>query len=177
MLRKECEAGNAASAAMRIVVAAVGRSRAAKGGAPEQTLFDDYARRLVARGPAGLTLELREVEERRKLPVEARRTAEGDLLLGQIPEGATRVALDARGKTLSSEDFAKRLARWRDDGVADLAFAIGGADGLDRRLIDGAALVLSLGAMTWPHLLARVLLAEQIYRAQSILLGHPYHRA
>ena len=162
---------------MRIVVAAVGRHRAAKGGAPEQTLFDDYARRLVVRGPAGLTLELREVEERRKLPVEARRAAEGDLLLAQIPRGAPRVALDARGKALSSEDFARRLAHWRDDGIADLAFVIGGADGLDRRLTDGAALVLSLGAMTWPHLLARALLAEQIYRAQSILLGHPYHRA
>ena len=161
---------------MRITVAAVGRSRAAKGGAPEQALFDDYARRLVARGPAGLTLDLREVEERRKLPTAARRAAEADLLLAQIPNGATRVALDGRGKTLSSEDFAKRLARWRDDGVGDLAFVIGGADGLDRRIIDGAGLVLSLGAMTWPHLMVRAMLAEQIYRAQSILLGHPYHR-
>jgi 23S rRNA (pseudouridine1915-N3)-methyltransferase len=162
---------------MRITVAAVGRSRAAKGGAPEQALFDDYAKRLVARGPAGLTLALREVEERRKLPTEARRAAEADLLLAQIPNGATRVALDGRGKTLSSEDFAKRLARWRDDGVGDIAFVIGGADGLDRRIIDGAGLVLSLGTMTWPHLLVRAMLAEQIYRAQSILLGHPYHRA
>ena len=86
------------------------------------------------------------------------------------------VALDGRGKTLTSEEFATRLARWRDDGIADLVFVIGGADGLDRRLIERAAFVLSLGAMTWPHLLVRVLLAEQIYRAQSILLGHPYHR-
>lgn len=162
---------------MRITVAAVGRSRAAKGGALEQALFDDYARRLVARGPAGLTLDLREVEERRKLPTEARRAAEADLLLAQIPNGATRVALDGRGKTLSSEDFAKRLARWRDDGIGDLAFVIGGADGLDRKIVDGAGLVLSLGAMTWPHLMVRAMLAEQIYRAQSILLGHPYHRA
>lgn len=162
---------------MRIVVAAVGRSRAGKDGAPEQTLFDDYARRLVARGPAAMTLELREVEERRKLPTDARRAAEADLLLAQIPKGAARVALDGRGKTLSSEDLAKRLRGWSDDGVGDLAFVIGGADGLDRRLIEGAALVLSLGAMTWPHLLVRAMLAEQIYRAQSILLGHPYHRA
>ncbi len=162
---------------MRIVVAAVGRSRAGKGGAPEQTFFDDYARRLVARGPAGLTLELREVEEKRKLPTETRRASEADLLLAQIPKGAARVALDGRGKTLSSEDFARRLRGWSDDGVADLAFVIGGADGLDRRIIEGAALVLSLGAMTWPHLLVRAMLAEQIYRAQSILLGHPYHRA
>ncbi len=161
---------------MRIVVAAVGRSRAGKTGAAEKTLFDDYAQRLVARGPAGLTLELREVEERRKLPVEARRGAEAALLLAQIPARATRVALDGRGRALSSEDFARRLARWHDDGVSDLAFVIGGADGLDRGVTEGAALVLSLGLMTWPHLLVRVLLAEQIYRAQSILLGHPYHR-
>lgn len=162
---------------MRILVAAVGRSRAAKGGAAEQALFDDYAKRLAARGPAGMTLALREVEERRKLPTEARRTAEADLLLSVIPQAAVRVALDGRGKVLSSEDFAKRLARWRDDGVGDLAFVIGGADGHDRKIIEGAGLVMSLGAMTWPHLLVRAMLAEQIYRAQSILLGHPYHRA
>lgn len=158
---------------MRIVVAAIGRARAA----PEQALFDDYARRLVRSGPAGLTLELAEAEERRKLAVEARRAAEGALLLARAPQGALIVALDARGKTLSSEDFARQLARWRDDGTAALAFVIGGADGLDPALLKRARLVLSLGAMTWPHLLVRAMLAEQIYRAQSILLGHPYHRA
>ncbi|HEX9461265.1 MAG TPA: 23S rRNA (pseudouridine(1915)-N(3))-methyltransferase RlmH [Alphaproteobacteria bacterium] len=158
---------------MRVVVAAIGRARAA----PEQALFDDYARRLVRQGPAGLTLELREAEERRKLTVDARRAAEAELLSAQIPKGATVVALDGRGKPLSSEDFARRLQRWRDDGVGDLAFIIGGADGLDPGLVKRADLVLSLGALTWPHLLVRAMLAEQIYRAQSILLGHPYHRA
>ncbi len=163
---------------MRIVVAAIGRARAGgKGAAQEQALFDDYAGRLVRSGPAGLTLELREAEERRKLPTEARREAEAQLLLSQIPKGATLVALDGRGKTLSSEDFAKRLARWRDDGVADLAFVIGGADGLHPDLLKRAQFTLSLGTMTWPHLLVRAMLAEQIYRAQSIMLGHPYHRA
>ena len=157
---------------MRIVVAAIGRARAA----PEQALFDDYARRLVRQGPAGLTLELREAEERRKLTVDARRAAEAELLSAQIPKGATTVALDGRGKSLTSEDFATRLRRWRDDGVGDLAFVIGGADGLDPGLVKRADLVLSLGALTWPHLLVRAMLAEQIYRAQSILLGHPYHR-
>jgi 23S rRNA (pseudouridine1915-N3)-methyltransferase len=161
---------------MRIVVAAVGRGRAGKRAAAEQALFDDYAGRLAGRGPAGMTLALREVEERRKLPVDQHRAAEAALLLAEIPKGAIIVALDARGKTLSSEDFAKRLARWRDDGVGDIAFVIGGADGLDRRIIERAAFVLSLGSMTWPHLLVRAMLAEQIYRAQSILLGHPYHR-
>lgn len=162
---------------MRIVVAAVGRGRAGKAAAAEQALFDDYAKRLVARGPAGMTLALHEVEERRKLPVDQHKAAEAALLLAEIPRGATIVALDTRGKSLSSEDFAKRLRRWCDDGVADLVFVIGGADGLDRTIIERASFVLSLGAMTWPHLLARTMLAEQIYRAQSILLGHPYHRA
>jgi 23S rRNA (pseudouridine1915-N3)-methyltransferase len=157
---------------MRIVVAAIGRARAA----PEQALFDAYARRLVRSGPAGLTLELIETEERRKLAGEPLRKAEAELLLARIPKDATLVALDGRGKALGSEDFARRLQRWRDDGVGTLAFVIGGADGLDAVLIQRARFVLSLGAMTWPHLLVRAMLAEQIYRAQSILLGHPYHR-
>jgi len=157
---------------MRIVVAAVGKARAA----PEQALFEDYARRLVKGGPAGLTLELAEVEERRKLTGEPLRKAEAGLLLARIPKDSTLVALDGRGKTLGSEAFANQLARWRDEGVGDLAFVIGGADGLDPAVLKRARLVLSLGAMTWPHLLVRAMLAEQIYRAQSILLGHPYHR-
>ena len=157
---------------MHITVAAIGRSRAA----PEQALFDDYARRLIKNGPAALTLDLKDAEERRKLGTDARRAAEAELLLDLIPKGATVVALDARGKTLSSEDFAKRIARWRDESVSHLVFVIGGADGLDPAVIKRANFVLSLGAMTWPHLLVRAMLAEQIYRAQSILLGHPYHR-
>jgi 23S rRNA (pseudouridine1915-N3)-methyltransferase len=99
------------------------------------------------------------------------------LLADAVPKGATIIVLDQRGKTLSSEDFATRLGRWQDEGVGDLAFIIGGADGLDPAWRQRAALVLSLGAMTWPHVLARVMLAEQLYRAQSILAGHPYHRA
>jgi 23S rRNA (pseudouridine1915-N3)-methyltransferase len=86
------------------------------------------------------------------------------------------VALDGKGRTLTSAQFARHLGGWRDHGVKDLAFAIGGADGLDAAVIDRAQLVLSLGPMTWPHMLARALLVEQIYRAQCILAGHPYHR-
>ena len=158
---------------MRIIVAAVGKARSA----PEQALFEDYARRLVKGGPAGLTLELAEVEERRKLAGEPLRKAEAGLLLARIPRDSTLVALDGRGKVVGSEAFANQLARWRDEGVSDLAFVIGGADGLDPALVRRARFVLSLGAMIWPHLLVRAMLAEQIYRAQSILLGHPYHRA
>ena len=101
---------------------------------------------------------------------------EGELLLKAVPEGALVVALDAAGKTLTSAAFAKRLGAWRDGGVKDVAFLIGGADGLDGAVTGAADEVLSLGAMTWPHLLARAMLAEQIYRAQCILAGHPYHR-
>ena len=157
---------------MRLILAAIGKARSG----PEQALFEDYARRLVKNGPAGLTLEIAEAEERRKLTGDARRAAEAGLLLARIPKDAALIALDARGKTLTSESFANHLARWRDDGLAALAFVIGGADGLDPTLLKRARFVLSLGPMTWPHLLVRAMLAEQIYRAQSILLGHPYHR-
>ena len=101
---------------------------------------------------------------------------EGELLLRAVPDGARVVALDAAGKTLTSAAFAKHLGAWRDAGVKDVAFLIGGADGLDGAVTGAADLVLSLGAMTWPHLLARAMLAEQIFRAQCILSGHPYHR-
>jgi 23S rRNA (pseudouridine1915-N3)-methyltransferase len=90
--------------------------------------------------------------------------------------GARFVALDEHGASWSSRDLAERLAAWRDQGSATLAFAIGGAEGLGRAVIDRADAVLSLGAMTWPHLLARGMLLEQLYRAQQILAGHPYHR-
>ena len=90
---------------------------------------------------------------------------------------STSIALDGRGKSLTSEGLAARLGHWRDDGVKDIAFLIGGADGLPRAVTETAHLTLSLGAMTWPHLLVRGMLCEQIYRAEQILRGHPYHRA
>jgi 23S rRNA (pseudouridine1915-N3)-methyltransferase len=101
---------------------------------------------------------------------------EGELILAALPDGARLVALDERGAAWSSRDLAERLGGWRDGGVATLAFAIGGADGLAPAVVERADAVLSLGAMTWPHLLARCLLLEQLYRAQQILAGHPYHR-
>ena len=86
------------------------------------------------------------------------------------------VALDETGRNLDSRAFAQQIARWRDDGAADLVFAIGGADGLGSPLLHRATLRLALGAMTWPHQLVRLMLAEQVYRAVTILSGHPYHR-
>ena len=152
---------------MQCQIVAVGRARSG----PMRDLFDDYAKRLKP------PLELREVEERRPLKGRELKSREGALLLDALPKDAHVVALDGDGKPLSSEDLAKRLGNWRDDGIRNAAFVIGGADGLDKSVLDRADFTLSLGAQTWPHMLVRVMLAEQLYRADSILAGHPYHRA
>lgn len=152
---------------MKLTIAAIGRS----GRGPERELYDHYAGRI--RWP----LALRELEEKRKLPAAELMRREGDLLLGAVPAGAVLVALDRQGKAMDSETFARQLGRWRDDSVSDIAFLIGGADGHAEPLLKKAALVLSFGPMTWPHQLARAMLAEQIYRSQQLLVGHPYHRA
>ena len=152
---------------MKLLIACIGR--ASRG--PERDLYEHYANRI--RWP----LALRELEEKRKLPTAQMILREGELLLGAVPAKSVLVALDRRGKVLDSEGFARRLGRWRDDSVNDVAFLVGGADGHGEALLKKTALILSFGAMTWPHLLARALLAEQIYRAQQLLAGHPYHRA
>jgi 23S rRNA (pseudouridine1915-N3)-methyltransferase len=155
---------------MRIHIIAVGRAR----GGPERELFDSYRRRLA------MPVEMVEVEERRKLPPTALKLREGELLQAALPGkqgGRIVVALDEHGKRLTSAAFARQLDTWRKSGVAHLAFLLGGADGLSDEVREQADVLLSLGDMTWPHLLARALLAEQLYRAQSILAGHPYHRA
>jgi 23S rRNA (pseudouridine1915-N3)-methyltransferase len=117
-----------------------------------------------------------EVEEKRRLSPAELKAREAELILGTVPAGARLVALDRSGAEWSSRELADRLRKWRDGGVADLAFAIGGAEGLGPAVIDRAHQALSLGAMTWPHLLCRCMLLEQLYRAQQILAGHPYHR-
>lgn len=152
---------------MQITVAAVGR---AKPGA-ERDLFDSYAGRLPWR------IALKEIEIKKELATDVRRAREAEALLAAVPDGARIVALDERGKSEGSEAFAKRLGKWRDDGARTIAFLIGGADGLDESLRKRADLVLSFGALTWPHMLVRAMLAEQLYRAHTILTGHPYHRS
>lgn len=117
-----------------------------------------------------------EVEERRSLPVGPLKIREGELILAALPAGVPFVALDERGVQWSSRALAERIAVWRDRGSPELAFAIGGADGLHSMVLDCADVTLSLGSMTWPHLLVRGMLLEQLYRAQQILAGHPYHR-
>lgn len=156
---------------MRSVLAAVGRLKSG----PMRDLYLEYAGRL-GRGPLG-PLELREVEERRPLPSSERVAREAELLRAALPEGSVRIALDERGKALDSDAFARQLGGWLDDGRRVVGFWIGGADGLHPDLRAEADLLLSFGAMTWPHLLVRSLLAEQLYRAETILTGHPYHRA
>ncbi len=151
---------------MRITIAAVGRIKAG----PERALQDHYAGRL------SWPLEVREVEERKRLAPDKLKSREAELLIAACPGGAVTVALDGTGKQFSSIRFARRLGGWQDDGISDVAFLIGGADGLDAAALEAADLVLSLGAMTWPHLMVRGMLLEQLYRAQQILAGHPYHR-
>lgn len=154
---------------MRLWLAAVGRLSGARAG-PEGAVFETYARRLTD------PLTVREVPEERARSAAERRRREAQRLQSQIPDGATVVALDETGQTIGSRAFAGRLADWRDGGVRDLCFLIGGADGLEPDLRTSADLVLSLGVMTWPHLLVRGMLAEQLFRAQCIQTGHPYHR-
>ena len=155
---------------MRITIAAVGRARSG----PARELYDFYIERLDER--AFVRVTLKEVEEKRPLPAAALVEREGELLLAAIPKEALLIALDEKGKAMSSQAFADHLTALRDEGVQELAFVIGGADGLAATVKQRARLVLSLGAMTWPHLLVRALLAEQLYRVQTILTKHPYHR-
>ncbi|MEM8869432.1 MAG: 23S rRNA (pseudouridine(1915)-N(3))-methyltransferase RlmH [Pseudomonadota bacterium] len=156
---------------MRLVIVAVGRLRSG----PELDLFDNYRSRFERTGrPLALgPLALAEVESRKG----SSGAAEAPLLDAAVPRGAVRIMLDERGKQLSSPEFANHIADWRDQGRGEAAFVIGGADGLDRSLRDKADLTLSFGPMVWPHLLIRAMLAEQLYRAASILAGTPYHRA
>lgn len=142
---------------------------------PEQDLYADYAARFAKTGRAlGLgPLSLSEVDDRRGGGM----AAEAALLARAMPEGARLIVLDERGAQMTSPDFAALLARMRDGGAADAAFVIGGADGIAPDLRARADHSLSLGPMVWPHMLVRVMLAEQLYRAATILSGGPYHRA
>jgi len=157
---------------MRLHICAVGRIRADQ---PERALLEDYQSRFNRTGrPLALgPLHEVEVEDKKGLGM----GAEAELLARVLPAGALIVAMDERGRTLTSPQFAEQIARWRDSGRQDVAFLIGGADGLAPDLRARADASISLGAMVWPHMLVRVMLAEQLYRAATILAGSPYHRA
>ncbi|MGV6888731.1 23S rRNA (pseudouridine(1915)-N(3))-methyltransferase RlmH [Rhodophyticola sp. SM2404] len=155
---------------MRIHLCVVGRLRSG----PERILLDDYLTRFEKSGRAlGLgPVQVHEVEDKKGGGM----SAEADLLRRAIPSGAAIWAMDERGKVMSSPAFAQDIAKLRDQGRGDLAFVIGGADGIDPSLRSQADRTISFGAMVWPHMLVRVMLSEQIYRAASILAGAPYHR-
>jgi 23S rRNA (pseudouridine1915-N3)-methyltransferase len=151
---------------LRILVIAVGRLRAG----PELELYRHYAARL------NWAVAVKEIAAAAGGTAAVARARDGAALLAALPPGARAVALDAGGELLTSEGLAARLGGWRDSGLDTLAFLIGGAEGLDDKLRARADLLLAFGRVTWPHLLMRGMLAEQLYRAQQILAGHPYHR-
>ena len=160
---------------MRLVLIAVGRLKA---GAERDLAARYLARAIAAARAVGLAgIDMRELDDSRARRPEDRKAEEARAILAAIPVGARLLLLDERGKNLSSEEFAADIGKARDSGTPALALAIGGPDGLDQTLRARAHLILAFGAMTWPHQLVRVMAAEQIYRAVTILAGHPYHRA
>ncbi|SNY90682.1 23S rRNA (pseudouridine1915-N3)-methyltransferase [Cohaesibacter sp. ES.047] len=159
---------------MKLIMAAIGRQKAG----PETELVARYQDRAVKAGRAlGLSgPDMVEFAESRARNANERKAQEATQLLGAIPSGAFIIALDEHGKNLSSEAFAQLVDKERINSTPAMAFVIGGPDGHGQDLLQKADLKIALGAMTWPHQVARILLAEQIYRAITILTGHPYHR-
>jgi 23S rRNA (pseudouridine1915-N3)-methyltransferase len=159
---------------VKLYLVGVGRLKAG----PERELVARYADRCAASGRnIGFpTFEMRELDESRARRPEDRKAEEAVGLEALLPAQARRICLDERGKSIASEDFAKKLGDWRDAGAAACAIVIGGPDGLDPGFRAKADLTLAFGAMTWPHQLVRALAAEQVFRAMTILSGHPYHR-
>jgi len=159
---------------VRILIAAVGKLKAG----PERDLCDRYLDRAQKTGRAlGLTrIEVREWPESRAPRGEDRRAEEAAVIAAEISPDARIILLDERGSNTTSTEFATQIGDIRDRGVSDLVFAIGGPDGHGSALVARAHHIVAFGAMTWPHQVMRVLLAEQIYRATTILSGHPYHR-
>ncbi|MDO8397336.1 MAG: 23S rRNA (pseudouridine(1915)-N(3))-methyltransferase RlmH [Bradyrhizobium sp.] len=159
---------------MRLVVVSIGRLKQG----PERELaeryrerFGDISRKLGFRG-----LEIHEIPESRARDAATRISEEAAAISAAIPDKSVLVALDEHGDNIDSAAFARLLGRWRDEGLANTIFAIGGADGLSPDLRRKAKLCVAFGAATWPHQMVRVMLLEQIYRAATILAGHPYHR-
>ncbi|WP_374307228.1 23S rRNA (pseudouridine(1915)-N(3))-methyltransferase RlmH [Dongia sp.] len=155
---------------MKIRIIALGRAKAG----PEKSLVETYKKRLT------WPCDIVELEAKKGIAGAELMAAEADLIDKALAAKASSkrvvIALDERGQNLSSRDFAKRITALGNQGYSELVFVIGGADGLAPMIRERAGLLLSFGTMTWPHMLVRVLLMEQIYRAQTIIAGHPYHR-
>ena len=160
---------------MRLLILAVGHARSTSEGA----LCDDFLERAAKMGRnMGFTaIALEEISVSKAREVKSRMAEEAERLAARVPEGAHVILLDARGKGMTSEDFAETLGALRDAGTRDMAFVIGGPDGLAPLPGIRAGRSLAFGPQTWPHLMVRAMLSEQVYRALTILAGHPYHRA
>lgn len=160
---------------MKLQVIAAGRLKPG----PEKSLAEDYLTRAQGLGrKCGIAkIAVTEFNESQASSAPARMAEEGRIIAGALPPKAFTVVLDERGKTLASDAFADLLRRHLDGGTADMAFLIGGPDGHAPDMRENAGLLMSFGPMTWPHRLVRVMLFEQLYRAVTIIAGHPYHRA
>lgn len=160
---------------MKLAIAAIGKMR----NDPSAALTEDYVRRARETGRhIGFNdMTLLEYDAPRGLEGDRRRDWESQKLLASIPADAVSVCLDERGNNVTSTHLAKYLEKHRDDGRANTVFLIGGADGHDPAVTAQSDLIIAFGKATWPHMLVRAMLAEQIYRAMTILSGHPYHRS
>ena len=150
---------------MKILITAIGKSKSS----PQQQLYQDYVKRIPWK------VECKEFDT--KITDTAQRKAkEAELLLAACSGYECIIALDESGELLSSRDFSNHMGRWQQQGISSFAFIIGGADGLDASVLKKSKLVWSFGRVTWPHMLVRGMLVEQLYRAHSVISGHPYHR-
>ncbi len=151
---------------MKVVIAAIGRMKQG----PERSLMESYLSRLP------WSVDIHEIETKVKGSQRRSIQDEAEKLISAIPKDSKIVCLDSTGKALTSEGFANQIREWGDDGVPSMAVLIGGPDGLSQQILSRADLKLSFGTVTWPHMLARIMLVEQLYRAHCILTNHPYHR-
>jgi 23S rRNA (pseudouridine1915-N3)-methyltransferase len=151
---------------MRVTIAAIGKFKPS----PEKDIFTSYIKRIPWQ------VELKELEARKALQGNQQKEAEAALLIAAIPKNSRIIALDERGKSISSAELAGLISSWQVEGWGSAAFIIGGADGLADSVRQKADFTLSFGKLTWPHMLVRAMLAEQVYRAYSIISNHPYHR-
>ena len=152
---------------MNLTILAIGKM---KKNCPEKELIDTYVKQCA------WPIQIVELEEKRNLTGNALKEAEGELLLKHVPQDAKIIVLDERGVNISSRQFAEKLIAWQDNGARNIALLIGGADGHCDKIRTKADLILSFGKMTLPHMLMRVVLCEQLYRAYTISIGHPYHK-
>jgi 23S rRNA (pseudouridine1915-N3)-methyltransferase len=158
---------------MKIMIAAIGRLKA---GAEREIAERLLSRAKTAGKNIGLTFSTREFPESRAGSSKTRKDQEAATITAALPQKTILIALDEHGQAIDSRAFAKQLEKWRDSGVSDVIFAIGGADGHGAAILERSDMRIAFGAMTWPHQIIRLMLAEQLYRAITILSGHPYHR-